>query len=392
MDTPRSPGRRFPWKTILVVAVVAVGGYIGWQRYENSQAQQAAAAKAQAKGPPAVPVSTAKVGKADFPVYIEGLGTVQAFNTVTVRSRVDGQIEKMAVNEGQDVKAGDLIVQIDPRSFQAALEQAQAKKLQDQANLKNANLDLGRYAQLSKQDFATGQQLDTQKATVNQLTAQIASDQAAIDSAQVQLSYATITAPISGRTGLRFVDEGNIVHATDTTGIISIQQIQPISVVFTAPQELVSNINKAQAVAPLKVIALSSDHSQVLSEGTLTVVNNQIDAATGTIQLKATFENKDGALWPGLSVATRLLLDTLHDVVTVPTDAVQHGPDGLFAYTVGDDKIVHIAKIKVDHDGDGNSVVANGLTPGQTVVTAGQYRLQDGVKITAGPAQTAAKD
>jgi multidrug efflux system membrane fusion protein len=373
--------------------VVALGGYIGWQRYENYQAQRAASVKAQqAKAPPPVPVTTAKVEKGDFPVYIEGLGTVQAFNTVTVRSRVDGQIVKMAVKEGQDVKAGDLVVQIDPRSFQAALEQAQAKKLQDEANLRNANLDLKRYATLSKQDFATGQQLDTQKATVNQLTAQIAADQAAIDSAQVQLSYATITAPISGRTGLRFVDEGNIVHATDTTGIISIQQIKPISVVFTAPQDLVSSINRAQAVAPLKVVALTNDHSQILAEGTLTVVNNQIDAATGTIQLKATFENRDEVLWPGLSVATRLLLDTLHGVATIPTDAVEHGADGLFTYTVGDDQTVHIAKIKVSHDGDGRSVIASGLTPGQTVVTGGQYRLQEGVKITAAAAQTAARD
>ena len=393
MSKPQRSNRLGRWSTPIIAAVIVLGSYIAWQRYQNShRADQSASNQQQGQAAPA-PVSAANVEKGEFAVYLDGLGTVQAFNTVVVRTRIDGQIEKLAVQEGQMVKEGDLIAQIDARPYQAALDQALAKKQQDEANLKNAHLDLDRYTTLAKQNFATAQQLDTQKSTVNQMTAQIAADQAAIDSAKTQLGYTTITAPISGRTGLRFVDQGNIVHAADQNGIISIQQIQPISVVFTAPEDQVARINKAQAQAALKVLALTTDRAQTLSDGTLSVINNQVDVASGTIQLKATFENKDNALWPGLSVSTRLLVATLKDVVIIPTDAVEHGPSGLYTYVIGDDNKVHVQQIIVSQNGDGRSVVDKGLSPGQRVVTAGQYRLQDGALVAVNePAKTAAKE
>jgi multidrug efflux system membrane fusion protein len=390
MAQPAPANRLARWGTPIVAALIVLGGYLWWQGHQAQVERQAKQAQPKPAG---IPVAAAKVELGDFPVYLVGLGTVQAFNNVVVRTRVDGQIVKLPVQEGQMVKQGDLIAQIDPRPFQAALDQALAKKAQDEATLKNANLDLQRYRTLAQQSFATQQQLDTQRATVNQTTAQIAADVAAIEGAQTQLGYATITAPLTGRTGLRMVDQGNIVHPTDTTGIISIQQIQPISVVFTAPEDQVQEINKAQAASPLKVIALSTNRAKTLAEGVLAVVNNQVDVASGTIQLKATFENGDNALWPGLSVATRLLIETLKGVALIPEDAVNHGPNGLYVYVVGDDKKAHMQSIKVAETGDGRVVVSQGLSPGQTVVTGGQYRLQDGAEVALnGTAQTASKD
>ena len=307
------------------------GGYYAWQHWPVLTASQNAA-RAGAAPPPPVPVTLATVEKAAFPVYQNGLGTVQAFNTVLVRTRVDGQIEKIAFKEGQMVQAGDLLVQIDARPFQAALDQANAKKAQDEATLANTKADLQRFISLGK--FATRQQIDTQQTTVNQNTAQLALDQAAIDNATTQLSYTIIRAPITGLTGFRQVDIGNIVNAAAQTGIVTITQIEPISVIFTAPEEQLQDINRALAAGPLPVIALSTDGRRKLSEGTLTVVNNQVDAATGTVRLKATFANQDHALWPGLSVATRMLVRTLSDAVVIPDDAVQHGPDGLYVYVV----------------------------------------------------------
>ena len=294
----------------------------------------------------AVPVKIAPVEKADFPVYLTGLGTVQGFNTVVVRTRVDGQIDKIAFKEGQFVKQGDLLVQIDPRPFQAALDQAKAKKAQDEANLANANLDLQRYTKLG--EFATQQQTDTQRSTVAQLTAQIEADDAAIANAQTQLDYATIKAPISGVAGLRQVDVGNIVNAATQTGIVTIAQIEPIAVIFTAPEDQLPDIKAALAAAPPKVIALSTDGKKRLSTGTLALINNQVDTTSGTIRLKAVFDNKDHALWPGQSVSTRLLVTTLKDATVVPDDAVQHGPDGLYAFAVNQDNKAELRKIKVD--------------------------------------------
>jgi len=335
---------------------------------------------------PAIPVTTQVVQQSDFPVYLNGLGTVQPYDTVTVRSRVDGQVIKVAFRQGQIVKEGDLLVQIDPRPYQAALDQAQAKKAQDEANLRNAELDLERFSTLAKSDFASRQQLDTQQAMVNQLTAQIKGDQAAIDNAQTQLDYTTIRSPLAGKTGFRQVDPGNIVHASDTTGIVSIVKLQPISVVFTAPEEDLRRINQALAAGAVPVTALSSDSSRTLAQGHLALVNNQIDQASGTIQMKATFANEDNALWPGLSVATRLLVTTRKNVVVAPNDAIQHGPNGLYAYVVGQDNKVSVRNITVGDESATQTVVTQGLAAGDRVVVAGQYRLTPGALVDARPA------
>lgn len=332
---------------------------------------------------PAVPVTTQVVQQSDFPVYLNGLGTVQPYDTVTVRSRVDGQVIKVAFRQGQMVKAGDLLVQIDPRPYQAALDQAQAKKAQDEANLRNAELDLERFSTLAKSDFASRQQLDTQQAMVNQLTAQIKGDQGAIDNAQTQLDYTTIRSPLSGKTGFRLIDPGNIVHASDTNGIVSVVKLQPISVVFTAPEEDLPRINEALAAGDVPVTALSSDGTRELAQGHLALVNNQIDQASGTIQMKATFANADNALWPGLSVATRLLIATRKNVVVTPNDAIQHGPNGLYVFVVGQDNKVAIRNITVGDEGTKQSVVAKGLAAGDRVVVAGQYRLTPGALVDA---------
>jgi multidrug efflux system membrane fusion protein len=272
-------------------------------------------------------------------------------------------------------------VQIDPRPFQAALGMAQAKKAQDEANLKNARLDLERYSQLAKQDYASRQQLDTQKAKVDQLNAQIKGDQASIDNAQTQLSYTTIRSPLTGKVGFRLIDPGNIVHATDQTGIVTIVKLQPISVVFTAPEENVGQINKALAAGTVPVIALSSDSTKTLAQGRLALVDNKVDQASGTIQMKATFENKDNALWPGLSVATRLLIDTQRNVLVISNDAIQHGPNGLYSFVVGKDNKVEKRDIEVGDEGTSQSVVRKGLASGDRVVTTGQYRLTEGALV-----------
>src|SRR5947207_15927518 len=316
---------------LLVATLILAGGYVAWrQHFLAAQIEQASSAQKARSGPPPVAVKIAAVEKADFPVYLTGLGNVQGFNTVLVRTRVDGQINRIAFREGQLVKEGDTLVEIDPRPFQAALDQAKAKKAQDEANRANANLDLQRFTKLG--EFATRQQTDTQRSTVAQLTAQIAADTAAIENAQTQLDYATIKAPISGVAGLRQVDVGNIVNAATQTGILTIAQVEPIAVIFTAPEDQLPDIKAALAVAPPKTIALSTDGKRVLSTGTLALINNQVDTSSGTIRLKAVFDNKDHALWPGQSVSTRLLIATLKDATIVPDDAVQHGPNGLYAY------------------------------------------------------------
>jgi len=371
---------------VLLIAAIAAAGYFGWQKFTGEHAAQTAQ---KAPAPKPVPVKTATVEKADFPVYLTGLGTVQGFNTVLVRTRVDGQINKIDFVEGQFVKEGDALVEIDPRPFQAALDQAKAKKQQDEANLANANLDLQRYTKLG--EFATRQQTDTQRATVAQLTAQISADDAAISNAQTQLDYATVKAPISGVVGIRQVDVGNIVNASTQTGIVSIAQIEPIAVIFTAPEEQLPDIKAALAAAPPKVIALSTDGKKELSTGTLALINNQVDTTSGTIRLKAVFENKDHALWPGQSVSTRLLIRTLKDATIVPDDAVQHGNDGLYAYSVNAENKAELRKIKVTNSMDGRSVVDEGLSPGQRVVTSGQYKVQPGTLVGSNVADASAK-
>lgn len=313
-------------------------------------------------------------------MYLNGLGFVQAWNTVIIRTRVDGQIDKVAFKEGEDVSKGDLLVQIDPRPFQAALDQALAKKKTDESLLENSKRDLVRYTTVGTL-AVTQQQIDTQRAVVAQQESQLKNDQAVIDNAQVQLGYTTIKAPLSGRIGFRSVDQGNIVHAGDPNGVASIAQIQPIAVIFTAPEEELGRINTALKGGPLPVIAYSSDGKTELDRGMLALIDNQVDITTGTIRLKAQFPNKDHKLWPALTVATRLLIQTLHNVVVVPDTAIQRGPNGLYAYVVDDDGKAQMRNVKVGPIEDGRAVVLEGVDAGQHVVTSGYYRLQPGSAV-----------
>jgi membrane fusion protein, multidrug efflux system len=386
-----TPSRR--WMLAGVVVAGALGGYFGWRHFHGKSGEAAEGGETNRSGqtPAAIPVSVAQAQTADFPVYLNGLGTVQPYETVTVHGRVDGELTKVAFKQGEMVNEGDLLAQIDPRPYQAALDQALAKKAQDEANLKNAQLNLQRYTTLNKEEFSTRQQLDTQQAFVDQLNAQIKGDQAAIDNAQTQVSYTTIRSPLSGKTGFRFIDPGNIVHATDTMGIVTIVKLQPISVVFTAPEDEVPQINKALAAGTVPVTALSSDGSKTLSQGHLALVDNKVDQASGTISMKATFENTDNVLWPGLSVTTRLLVETLKHVTVIPEDAIQHGPNGLYAFVVGDDNKAEMRDIKIGQEDDNQAVILQGLSPGEKVVTAGQYRVQQGALVQSGQASPATK-
>ncbi|MCA1380754.1 MULTISPECIES: efflux RND transporter periplasmic adaptor subunit [Bradyrhizobium] len=372
---------------LLIIAAVASAGYYGWQqKFGTSEAGKTQTAQ---KGPPrpsAVPVSVAPVQKTDFPVYLTGLGTVQGFNTVQVRSRVDGQIDKLEFREGQIVKQGDLLVSIDPRPYQATLDQAKAKKAQDEASLANANLELQRATKLG--EFATAQRVDTQRSTVAQLTAQIAADDAAISNAQTQLDYTQIKAPITGVAGLRQVDIGNIVNASSQTAIVTISQVEPIAVIFTAPEDQLPYISEGQKAGALKVIAFTTDGKRTLAEGKLAVINNQVDATSGTIRLKAVFDNKERTLWPGQSVSTRLLVRTLKDATVVPDDAVQRSTNGLYAYTVNQDNKAELHKIKVSYGIDGHSVIEEGLSPGQQVIVGGQFKVQPGSLVSTAVASS----
>jgi multidrug efflux system membrane fusion protein len=379
MKTSRTIG----W--IVLIAVLGGGGYYGWHHHQESLQKAENAQKAAARRP-AIPVSLSPVEKTDFPVYLTGLGTVQAFNTVVVRTRVDGQIDKIAFKEGQMVKQGDLLAEIDPRPFQAALDQAKAKKVQDEANLANANLDLQRYTKLG--EFATRQQTDTQRSTVAQLTALLSADDAAISNAQTQLDYTQVKSPITGVVGLRQVDIGNIVNASTQTGIVTVTQIEPITVIFTAPEDQLPYISEGQKAGALKVIAITTDGKKPLAEGRLDVINNQVDTTSGTIRLKAVFDNKDHTLWPGQSVSTRLLVRTLKDATVAPDDAVQHGTNGLYAYAVGQDHKAELRNVKVSYSIDGRSVVDEGLKPGERVISGGQFKVQPGSIVSSAVASS----
>ncbi|MCS3932292.1 multidrug efflux system membrane fusion protein [Bradyrhizobium elkanii] len=369
---------------ILAIAAVAYG--VWYELLGGVKPAAAAAQSAASQAAAKIPVTSFVVKKADFPVRAYGLGVVSPFKTVTVKSRVDGQIIKVFFKQGQMVKEGDPLLEIDQRPFTAALEQAVAKKAQDEANLRNDRLNLERFQKLAKQQFETQQNLDTQQALVDQMIAQVKGDEAAIDNAQTNLGYTSIKAPISGRTGFRLVDPGNIVHAADTTGIVTIAQLQPIAVQFTEPEEQLQAIDKAFDTGEVPVEALTSDGTRTLSQGRLVVMDNSVNQATGTISLKARFDNKDNALWPGLSVTTRMLIDTRKDVIVVPQDGVQHGPSGLFAYVIGDNGKVSARPIKVSQSGDANAVVSEGLNVGDRIVVAGQSRLFDGALVEEAPA------
>lgn len=342
------------------------------------------------QGPPAVPVTITKATRQDVPVWLTGLGMVQALNTVLVRARVDGTLQKFAVTEGQMVTRGTLLAVIDPRPYQAVLDQALAKKAQDEAQLVNAKLDLQRYSTLATKDFASRQQVDTQVALVNQTRAALKGDDAAIESAQLNLGFCFISAPFDGRIGLRRVDPGNLVHATDAGGIVTITQVQPITVMFTLPQADLPAIVTAMGKGAMTVVARTSDTKLALAQGTLLTPDNAIDATTGTIRLKATFPNEDNRLWPGQFVEARALLRTDRAVVTVPTPAVQHGPAGLYVYVVKPDSTVQRQPVQAVDRGP-VMVVTAGLDAGQKVVLDGQSRLENGVRVAATPAAMAAR-
>lgn len=370
------------------VALVAVAA-VFW-----GMARKAESADAPAPKTPPVIVTSTRVEQQDVPIYLTGVGTVTANQSVTVKTRVDGELDKVGFVEGQDVKAGQMLAQLDPRALQAQLAQAKATQAKDQAQLVNARLDLKRFTQLTKEDAATQQQLDTQRALVSQLEATVQMDEAQVAFAQVQLGYTTITAPIGGRVGARLVDPGNIVHATDTGGLVVINQIDPISVIFTVPESAVGDINTAMADTPqgLPVTALGRESNQPLGEGKLVLVNNQIDTTTGTVQLKALFPNPRHVLWPGQYVNARLQLGVRKQALTVPAAVVQRGQNGTYAYALDDQGIARIQPIRVAVIQDNVAVVDDGLKAGERVVVDGQYKLRPGLHTSESAAATAMAD
>ncbi|HEY1797028.1 MAG TPA: efflux RND transporter periplasmic adaptor subunit [Stellaceae bacterium] len=367
---------------VAAIAVAAVGGASGvWGVQEFARHASAAETPAPAAPAPGVPVTAGIVKAQDVPVFLNGIGTVQANNMVTIKSRVDGQIVAVNFKEGQEVKAGDPLFQIDPRPYQALLEQAQANKAKDEAQLTSAQLDLQRYSALVGPGYQTRQSFDQQKALVAQLGASIKADQAQIDAAQLNVTYCDIRAPIDGRLSQRLVDIGNMVHASDTNGLVTIAQLKPIFVSFTIAQTSLDDIRRHQSKGALVVKAFPSAGGDELAEGKLTLIDNAIDQTTGTIHLKASFSNQDERLWPGEFVSLRLILDTRHQVPTVPSQTVQVGPNGNYAYLIDkDDKAVR-RPVEVAAVQDGIAVISKGLNPGDKVVVDGQYRLTEGAKV-----------
>jgi membrane fusion protein, multidrug efflux system len=382
------------WLWVLVLGVVALGGWYYYSSRSASQAADPAASSGPGKGRggpgaggPVVPVVVATAQRGDLPVYFNGLGTVTAFNTVTVRSRVDGQLISVAFREGQFVHEGDLLAQIDPRPFQVQLEQAQGQLAKDQAQRKDAEVNLERFKLLFQEGVIPQQQLDTQAALVGQFDGAIASDQSQIDNAKLQLTYSRITAPISGRIGLRLVDAGNIVHATDANGLLVITQLQPISVIFSLPQDQLPDVNaKLRSGVQLTVDAYDRDDTGKIASGKLVTIDNQIDLTTGTYKLKSMFANTDNALFPNQFVNVHLLVDTKHNLTIVPTAAIQRGPQGTYVYAVakdatGKDSTAKIFPVTIAQTTGSSVGLSAGLNPGDAVVIDGQDKLQDGTKI-----------
>ena len=368
---------------VVLLSAAAISGAGVW--YVRSGAD---AAIPRDRPRPRVPVTVAAAQTADVPVTLSGLGVVQPLNVVTVRSRVDGAVVEISFEEGRNVRQGDLLARIDPRPYQAAFDQAKAKQTQDEATLANAERDLARSQQLAQSNYASKQQVDQQRSTVAQLKAQIAGDAAAVESAQVQLDYTTIRAPMSGRTGFRLVDEGNLVRSSDATGIVTLSQIEPITAVFTLPERDFPDVSGAMKRGGVEAVALGPDGRE-LARGELSVLNSQIDQATGTFKAKATFANRGGELWPGQSVTVRTRVDTLTDVVTVPDDALQRGPQGAFAFVVAADGKAERRRIVVRRQADGLAVVGEGLKTGDRVVTVGASRVAEGASLETSEAPVA---
>ena len=366
----------------LCLLVLAGIGYAIWFWPANSTSQTARDRNANQP----IPVVVSAAEQKDVPIYLDGLGTVQAYNTVTVRAMVDGPLVAVNFVEGQDVKKGDLLAQIDPRTYQAALDQAAGKKAQDEAQLANARLDLTRYQKLVANNYSSAQQADTARAQVAQLEAQVTQDQAQIDTARTQLGYTTIIAPLEGRTGMRQVDAGNIVHAADTTGMVMITQLHPISVMFTLPQQSLPAVANAMRGETPKVLAYvqgaAGSPAGVLDTGVLAVLDNQVDPTTGTIKLKATFPNSGDRLWPGAFVGVQLQVDTAKNAVVIPSAAVQRGPRGAYIYVIDQNNTASRRNVVVGHEDGQGSIITEGVTPGDKVVIDGTSRLSDASKVT----------
>jgi multidrug efflux system membrane fusion protein len=360
--------------TVVLIATISTAGVTWWR-------QSRAAPTKEAPTPP-TPVVAATVDAHPVPIYLRGVGTVIAFNNVVLRSQITGPLIKVSFVQGQTVHKGDVLAEIDPRPYQAQLDQAIANRDRDQAQLLNAQANLGRYVPLQAKGFATGQLVDTQKAQVAQLEAAVKSDQAVIENAQVNLSYTKLTAAIDGVTGIRQIDEGNIIHPTDANGLVDLTQIQPISLIFTLPQTTFPEIQQEMAKGPVKVLAYSQDEKIKLDEGELLLIDNQINQTTGTIRLRATFSNAKRLLWPGELVNARLLLKTEPDGLTIAAAAVQQGPKGSYVYVVMPDQSVQVRPVQIAQISDGQALISSGLKAGETVVVDGQYRLQSGTHVT----------
>lgn len=376
----KSRGRGFVM-TLITLTILGGLGYLGWTVW-HQQPQQTNGRNQRPDLPVPVLAATPKIQ--DVPVYLDGVGAIRALNTVTVRSQVDGKLIAVNFTEGQDVKKGDVLGEIDPALYQATYDQAVAKKAQDEAQLANQRIDLTRYQQLAASNAGSKQQADTQRALVAQTEALIKADQAAIDNAAATLSYTKIVAPISGRVGLRQVDQGNIIHASDTTGLVVITQLQPIAVWFSLPQQQIMRVNAAAAKGALSVDVFGNDGVTVIDTGKLTGIDNQVDQTTGTLKLKAEFPNAHYQLWPGQFVNVRLKVETLTQALVVPTSAVQRGPIGTFSYVIGEGDIVSAKPVTVTQQNERDAVIASGLTANDKVVTTGFANLSDGSKVIIG--------
>jgi multidrug efflux system membrane fusion protein len=379
--------------TVLFIACLVIAAVVGVYYMPQWQQTSAAVSKGGRRGSPAaadpVPVLAIAARTADVPVYLDGVGTAKALNTVTVRSQVDGKIMEISFTEGQDVPKGYVLAKIEPVTYQAAYDQTVAKKAQDEAQLANARLDLDRYTRLAATNAVNKQQLDTQRALVAQLEAQIKLDQAAIDNARAILSYTDIVAPIAGRTGIRLVDVGNLVRGAEANGIVILTQLRPISVFFSLPQQNLPDLTRGMAEGKLPVDALTSDGKSALDKGKVMVIDNQVDQTTGTVKLKAEFPNENLQLWPGQFVNVRVLIDTLRQVVVVPTAAVQRGPNGTFVYVLKDGNSATVRPVTLTQQDDARAVVATGLQAGEQVVTTGFARLTEGAQVTVSNAEDA---
>ncbi|HKH02298.1 MAG TPA: efflux RND transporter periplasmic adaptor subunit [Bradyrhizobium sp.] len=373
-----SGARRRTVSILITLLIVGGLGYIGWTALQQKQASN------RTRPDLPVPVLAATPRIQDVPVYLDGVGAVRALNTVTVRPQVDGKLIAVNFTEGQDVKKGDVLGEIDPVIYKAQYDQAVAKKAQDEAQLANQRLDLARYQQLSASNAGSKQQYDTQRAVVAQQEALVNADQALIDNAQAMLGYTKIVAPLSGRAGLRQVDQGNIIHAADVTGLVIITQLQPIAVQFSLPQQQIVRLNAASGRGALTVDVFGNDGITVIDTGTLKGIDNQVDPTTGTLKLKAEFPNASFQLWPGQFVNVRLKVDTLSQALVVPTSAVQRGPAGTFSYVVGNGDIVTAKPVVVTQQNETEAVIASGLSPSERVVTTGFANLSDGAKVIIG--------